>query len=393
LRRIGYIVHAYDISHHVYVKLERLISLTHLHFNELLNLKRFWYLICVVKNINKETKTMDIVRASAQFLQTVTPVFPRKVRGLVTFGYQALSLQRIQSVNSNARSVNLNRKTAESRAYRLAKSQLLRQAFPRLIDKLGLVQNGDHIAVDFSDFGIVQALMFAKRTDGGRALPIWFKVLPYGWTKETSQNAWVNQAISEFMETVGVHVMLVFDRGFAAPTIVEYLCRQDILFVVRIKGDKKVLGRKGGTKARWLPAGLHPVWLYGNRLNLVVTPEPDGDSEPWYLVTNNLGLTTETVTIIYYHRFEIEEVFKDAKHLFGLEYIQFKLPERLTTILWFVCLGFWLHDYLERTIVSSRTVVQKAKQGLVQSRTHYWLEQIKHALQAEALATIAGAGR
>lgn len=339
---------------------------------------------------------MHIVRASAQFLQTVSPAFPRKVRGLLTFGYQALSLQRIQSINSNARSVNANRKTAESKAYRLAKSRLLREAFPKVISKLGLVKAGDHIAVDFSDFGIVQVLMFARRTDRGRALPIWFKVLPYGWTKETSQNAWVNQAIGEFMEAVGCPVTLVFDRGFAAPTIVQYLCEQHILFVLRIKGGKKVLDRKGGTKARWLPAGLHPVWVYGHRLNLVVTPKPEVKlktsgkaQEPWYLVANDLSLSAEAVSDTYYHRFEIEEVFKDTKHLFGLEYIQFKLPARLTTVLWFVCLGFWLHDYLERIIQDSRTVVQKAKQGLVQSRNHYWLEQIKHALQTEALAAIA----
>jgi len=340
---------------------------------------------------------MDIVRASAQFLQTVTPVFPQKVRGLVTFGYQSLSLQRIQSVNSNARSVYPNRKTAESRAYRLAKSHLLRRTFPKVVTVLGLVKPGDKLAVDFSDFGIVQVLMFAKQTRNGRALPIWFKVLPYGWTKETSQNAWVNQAIAECMVAVNCSVTLVFDRGFAAPTIVEYLCTQHILFVVRIKGDKRLLGRKGGTKARLLRAGLHPVWAYGNRLNLVVTPEPavklktSGKAkEPWYLLTNDLSLTAEQVTDIYYHRFEIEEVFKDAKHLFGLETRQFKLSERLTTVLWFVCLGFWLHQYLEQTLTSSKTVVQTAKQLPVQSRTHYWIEQIKYALQAEALAVIAG---
>lgn len=338
---------------------------------------------------------MDIVRASAQFLQIVTPVFPRKVRRLVTFGYQALSLQRIQSVNSNARSVNPNRKTAETKAYRLAKSRLLRSSFPKLVGHLGLVHDGDRIAVDFSDFGIVQVLMFAKQTNGGRALPIWFKVLPYGWTKETSQNTFVNGAIGEFMTTVDRKVSLVFDRGFAAPTIVEYLCVNRILFVLRIKADKRVFGRKGGTKARLMPAGLHPIWAYGNRLSLVVTPKPEvkrrtnGKAhEPWYLLTNDLGLTATKVTDIYYHRFEIEEVFKDAKHLFGLETRQFKLPERLTTVLWFVCLGFWLHQHLEQTITASKTVVQIAKQLPVQSRTHYWIEQIKRALQAEALAVI-----
>ena len=342
---------------------------------------------------------MDIVRASAQFLQTVTPVFPRKVRRLLTFGYQSLSLQRIQSVNSNARSVTPNRKTAESKAYRLARSRLLRAAFPKVIAQLGLVQAGDSICVDFSDFGIVQVLMFAKQTKAGRALPIWFKVLPYGWTKGTSQNTFVNQAIGEFMRAVGCSVTLVFDRGFAAPTIVEYLCSQHILFVVRIKADKRILGRKGGTKAKLLPAGLHPVWVYGNRLNLAVTPEPvvkprtEGKTtEPWYLLTNDLTLDAAQVTAIYYHRFEIEEVFKDAKHLFGLETRQFKLPERLTTVLWFVCLGFWLHDQLEQVIAKSKTVVQTAKHLPVQGRTHYWLEQIRLALQAEALAVIAGYG-
>ncbi len=47
---------------------------------------------------------MSIVDSSAQFLKTVSPAFPKKVRGLLVFGYRALSLQRIQSVNSNARS-------------------------------------------------------------------------------------------------------------------------------------------------------------------------------------------------------------------------------------------------------------------------------------------------
>ena len=96
------------------------------------------------------------------------------------------------------------------------------------------------------------------------------------------------------------------------------------------------------------------------------------------------------MTTNYYHRFEIEELFRAAKHLFGLATIQFKLPEQLNTVLWFVCLGSWLHEQLERTVTSSRTVVQRAKQGFVQIRNHYWLQQIKRAIQAEAMAVIAG---
>src|ERR1700716_3337564 len=134
---------------------------------------------------------MSIVDACAQFLQSASSAFPPKVRGLLTFGYRAYSLQRIQSLNSNARSTLPNRKTAESKAYRIGNSDLLRRSFPKLLSLLGFVREGDIIAVDFSDFGIVHVLLFAKQTQCGRALPLWFAVLPYGWTKEKSQSDFV----------------------------------------------------------------------------------------------------------------------------------------------------------------------------------------------------------
>jgi hypothetical protein len=338
---------------------------------------------------------MSIINSTNQFLQMVAPVFPRKVQGLLLFGYRALSLQRIQSVNSNARSTVPNTKTAESKAYRLGLSRLLRAAFPKLIPRLGLIHDGDIIAVDFSDFGLVQVLMFAKQTHEGRALPVWFAVLPYNWTKELSQNSFVNRALDEFRSLVGCEVGFVFDRGFACPDIVKHLYITGARFYLRIRGDKKLLGRKGGAKARQFAAGRHAIWAYNCRLNLVVTPEPEirlktsgKAKEPWYIVTNDLAVSAEQVTEIYYHRFEIEEVFKDAKRLFGLEWMKFKIPERLVTVLWFVVLGFWLHQYLETTLRVSREMVQKTKQSFGQSRTHYWLEKIRYELQASALARI-----
>jgi hypothetical protein len=338
---------------------------------------------------------MNIINSANQFLQTAAPVFPKKVQKLLVFGYKALSLQQITSLNSNARSTVANAATAMSKAYRIGTSELLRRAFPKLIPHLGLVKDGDIIAVDFSDFGIVQVLMFAKQTHEGRALPIWFAVLPYGWTSETSQNAFVIHAIDQFLALAGCRVRLVFDRGFAAPTIIQHLYKRRVKFYQRIKGGKKLLGRKGGAKARQFGAGRHAVWAYGLRLNLVVTPEPDVSlktsgkaKESWFIVTNDMEASAEAVTEIYYYRFEIEEVFKDAKHLFGLETIKFKKPNRLETVLWFVILGFWLHDHLETTLQVSREVVQRTKGSFAQSRTHYWLEKIKFELQAQALAAI-----
>lgn len=338
---------------------------------------------------------MNIIDSANQFLQTAAPVFPKKVQGLFLFGYRALSLQRIQSVNSNARSTVIGTKTAMSKAYRIGKSELLRRAFPGLITHLQLVKDEDVIAVDFSDFGIVQVLMFAKQTHSGRALPIWFAVLPYGWTKETSQNTFVMHAIDQFLNLAGCKPRLVFDRGFACEAIARHLSGRQVKFYQRIKAGKKLLGRKGGAKARQFAAGRHAVWVYGLRLNLVVTPEPDvalrtsgKAKEPWYIVTNDLDASAETVIDIYYHRFEIEEVFKDAKYLFGLETIRFKKPKRLATVLWFVMLGMWLHSHLESAIQASREVVQPTKRSFAQSRTHYWLERIRFELQASALATI-----
>src|SRR5438045_2209630 len=203
---------------------------------------------------------MSIINSSNQFLQTIAPVFPHKVHKLLVFGYRALSIQRIQSLNSNARSTVANTKTAESKAYRLGGSNLIRWAFPRLISRLGLVCENDIIAVDFSDFGLVQVLMFAKQTREGRALPIWFAVLPYGWTKETSQNSFVVHALEQFMYIVGRPVRFVFDRGFACPTITGCLARHKVTCYQRIRGDKKLLGRKGGQKAREFVAGCRAIW-------------------------------------------------------------------------------------------------------------------------------------
>lgn len=286
-------------------------------------------------------------------------------------------------------------KLLESKAYRLGLSRLLRDSFPKLISHLGLVRAGDIMAVDFSDFGLVQVLLFAKQTRSGRALPVWFAVLPYGWTKELSQNSFVIRALDESRDLVGCEVGFVFDRGFACPDMVKHLCLARTQFYLRIKSDKRVLGHKGGAKARQFGAGRHSIWAYGQRLNLVVTPEPDvrmktrgKAKEPWYIVTNDLEASAEMVTEIYYHRFEIEEVFKDAKRLFGLEWVKFKIPERLVTVLWFVVLGFWLHRYLETTSQVSRKVVQKTNHSFAQGLTHYWLEKIRFELQAQALAAI-----
>lgn len=42
---------------------------------------------------------------------------------------------------------------------------------------------------------------------------------------------------------------------------------------------------------------------------------------------------------IYYHRFEIEETFRDIKHIWDLHRTRLSRPNSLKAILWFVTLG------------------------------------------------------
>ena len=80
---------------------------------------------------------------------------------------------------------------------------------------------------------------------------------------------------------------------------------------------------------------------YGRNLCLIVSPNKENVKEPWYIITNDFNKSAEEICDIYYHRFEIEEFFKDAKHLYGLEKIKFKTVRSLKMVLWFVILGFW----------------------------------------------------
>jgi IS4 transposase len=45
---------------------------------------------------------------------------------------------------------------------------------------------------------------------------------------------------------------------------------------------------------------------------------------------------------IYYHRFEIEETFRDIKHIFEFKRTRLNKPNSLKVLLWFVSLGIVL---------------------------------------------------
>lgn len=325
---------------------------------------------------------MNIIQKKWEFLHSTLVLVPPQAKKLYVFGFATLCVRSIHSLRANARLLSLNWHTAKSKTYRLTKNEKLLRFFPELLANLALVTEEDNIAVDFSDFGNgLQVLLFAKQTNQGRALPLYFEVLRYPIQKD-SQNLFVIAAIEHLTGILGFKPTLVFDRGFACPAIVQFLKAHQYLFVIRIKGGKHIQSRNGAVgAARSLCRNDALVQVYGHTLRLVASDRKDGMAEPWYLVTNDCALSREHIIDIYYHRFEIEEFFRDAKRLLGLEWVYFKTAQTLAVVLWFVILGIWCLVYLE-TLLQERW--GKERQAMRLSHTRFLCERIQAACFAAA---------
>jgi hypothetical protein len=80
---------------------------------------------------------------------------------------------------------------------------------------------------------------------------------------------------------------------------------------------------------------------------------------------------------VYYHRFEIEESFKDVKHIFELKRARLQKPLSLKFLCWFVSFGVGL---LYR---ATRPTKQQIQTGHPKKRVS-WLRQAYEQLQQAA---------
>lgn len=298
---------------------------------------------------------MTTVAVRRELFQSLVPHIPKKVRGLFAFGFDTLVGAPVVSTRANARLSPLGWHTAKSKMWRLLGNKRLVSAFPKCMAALGLVHTATVLAVDFSDFGNgMQVLMFARQTQNGRALPVYFEVLQYPIEKD-SQNLFVIDAIERLVHYLGHRPVLVFDRGFACPAIIVYLAKHKHRFIIRLKGGKHVAYRASGTvrAARDLRGNDVRIHAYGLLLRLVISDAPDNGNEPWYLLTNDEDTPREALIRTYYHRFEIEEFFRDAKHLLGLEYVRCRTVQGLTVVLWYVLFTTWLYERVARTLTDT----------------------------------------
>ena len=336
---------------------------------------------------------MNIVKQKIEFFHPLVDIAPKQAKKLFRFGIQVFAFREVTSLRRAGRLSPEKWNTSKSKSYRLTRNKKMRFVFLAILKKLSLVKGGDVLAVDFSDFGNgFQVLMFAKQTKKGRALPVYFEILRYPIQKG-SQNLFVNNAVDNISRILGFKPKLVFDRGFACPFIIKFLAQNRYIFYIRIKKGKKVKLKTNGKlcASKNISKNDLLVLAYEKDLRLVISDEQEDMKEPWYIVTNDTVSTRNEIVGIYYHRFEIEEFFRDEKRLLGLEHVNWQKKSSLAVVLWFVVLGCWFAAELEEKMSKEE---QKERDVFRLSSIRYFFEkaykEMVLAFEAEFMRALMG---
>jgi hypothetical protein len=305
----------------------------------------------------------SIVRDARTLVQNkLLPAVGSKWLPQFQFGLEAFCLRPFQSAGSNARSVVANTNTAASKTLRLLQNLALAEHLGSIFDTLSLVHPGDYVNVDHSDQDGLTALVGARQTRNGRAIPCFIETTyAHHIPNDSDKPRWQRlraamlaarkaqsftghtiDALQNFHDRLGYWPRLVFDRGFGNESIVTHLAAENATFYIRLKAGRYIVLDGQRTSVSELPKKDSIVTLFGLTLRVIRTPTSRRHPEPWYILTNDLNSSHTKIARIYYHRFEIEEAFKDAKHLFGLHRVQFDKPNSLKVVLWFVSLGIAL---------------------------------------------------
>jgi IS4 transposase len=165
--------------------------------------------------------------------------------------------------------------------------------------------------------------------------------------KKRSQNIFIADSLRKFLILVNrgkadrqVIPKFVFDRGFMGEYLVNEFVHLGITFYLRVK---QTIWQTHGQATH----SHEKIISYHNlKLRIIRSSRKQQKTvksrQPWYILTNDFISTRPTITNIYYHRFEIEEWFRDLKHIFHTQVKFIKRPQTLLTIIWFQILGTWL---------------------------------------------------
>jgi len=338
----------------------------------------------------------DIVRGIRTQIQSqLLPATNRYWRSQLQFGLQAYGLRAFQSAASNARQVVANAHTAQRKQERLFQNRGLADQLGAVFDGLQLVRPGSFVNCDHSDMNGLTAFVGAIQTRNGRAIPCLVETtysdrlpgtpdapkrkqaLRRAHTEARRTQSFTGHyidALQDFADRLGFWPRLIFDRGFGNETLVTHLHAEGATFYIRLKSGRYIACDGKLTEVKQLAANDATIRLYGLTLRVVRSPKSRRAKEPWYILTNDLTSSRSKIVRIYYHRFEIEEDFKDMKHIWELKRTRLNQPASLKVILWFVSLG----------IALLYTVTRPTKQS-VRSRHSKkqlsWLRQAYEQLQ------------
>ena len=299
----------------------------------------------------------------------LNPKVPRRWVHQFDFGLKAYSLKSFTSANGNARMVYPNPATAGTKCDRLLANQGLADKFGGIFDALGLIRENSFVNIDHTDMNGLMALVGALQTKKGRAIPCFIettyspslpsfpeaparkKMLREYYKKEKidqSPTEHTIESLKNFHDRLEFWPSLVFDRGFGNSSIVNYLSREGATFYIRVKKGRFVGFDNERTKIQDLYGKDVEVSLFNLKLRVIRSPKTSKHPEPWYILTNDFKSTRERIVKIYYHRFEIEETFKDIKHIFEFKRTRLNKPNSLKVLLWLISIGIALLYLISR---------------------------------------------
>lgn len=295
--------------------------------------------------------TIQKVSRSVQALACT--YIPKKLHPRFLTGVEALATRGLASLNANGRGLHGNRWTGETRIRRTVTEErfpalLLKAILQEFLPERGMLR----LSLDHSTFGTFTIAVFALSAGRGRALPVWCIVTRTGKGHKLLKPLLkgFKLLLEQLRYQQRKRLVVVMDRWFAIPDLLEYLDSEHIGFVVRLKAGTPI-GVPWVEPYRTIPAGEvslpdTPITYHGHDWRFVRSDLRPGmkSPEPWFLLTNIpvSKMTRQQILRTYAKRFEIEEHFKDIKWIEGYEWHRMKKLATARTVFMFVFFGWWL---------------------------------------------------
>lgn len=289
---------------------------------------------------------MKILPEVQEKIQTqILPLVRPKWTPMFKLGLNALSFIPFVSLNSNARRARKNSSASMMQMNRLVSKDGINNIFSSILLNLFRVDNYTKISIDFTIFHPFAVLYFGIQTQEGRSIPLWFDIIKYPIEKD-SQNIFILDVLREFLTIINSKPKIVCDRGFIGKYLIHGFLDLGLTFYVRMKSEKKWLVQNQ-TRVLSKQWKLDEVGtMYEEKIRVVrssrTLQKKLKAKEPWYIITNDFTSTREEILKTYYYRFEVEETFKDIKHILNSNQKYLTKISTLKTILWFQTLGIWI---------------------------------------------------